>query len=57
VMDDAIQMHGSLGFSEDVPFSIWYRHSRAARIADGPDEVHDVVVARDFLLGDLNLLV
>jgi acyl-CoA dehydrogenase len=57
VLDDAIQMHGSLGFSEDVPFSTWYRLARSARIADGPDEVHEVVVARDFLLGKLNLLV
>ncbi len=57
VLDDAIQMHGALGYSEDMPFSVWYRHARAARIADGPDEVHEVVVARDFLLGELNLLV
>jgi acyl-CoA dehydrogenase len=57
VLDDAIQMHGSLGYSDDMPFAQWYRGARAARIADGPDEVHDVVVARDFLLGKLNLLV
>ena len=56
-LDDAIQMHGSLGYSEDMPFSTWYRYARSARIADGPDEVHDVVVARDFLLGKLELLV
>lgn len=57
VLDDAIQMHGSLGFSEDLPFSLWYRFARSARIADGPDEVHDVVVARDFLRGALTTLV
>ena len=57
VLDDAIQMHGALGYSDDMPFAQWYRGARAARIADGPDEVHDVVVARDFLLGKLNLLV
>lgn len=57
VLDDAIQMHGSLGYSEDLPFSLWYRFSRAARIADGPDEVHTVVVARDFLRGALTTLV
>lgn len=56
-LDDAIQMHGSLGYSEDMPFSLWYRFARAARIADGPDEVHDVVVARDFLRGALTTLV
>ncbi|AKU95409.1 Acyl-CoA dehydrogenase [Labilithrix luteola] len=57
VLDDAIQMHGALGFSEDMPFSMWYRFARSARIADGPDEVHDVVVARDFLRGALETLV
>ena len=57
VLDDAIQMHGALGYSDDMPFAQWYRGARAARIADGPDEVHDVVVARDFLLGKLDVLV
>ena len=57
VLDDAIQMHGGLGYSEDLPFATWYRGARAARIADGPDEVHTMVVARDFLKNRLNLLV
>ncbi|EYF01145.1 acyl-CoA dehydrogenase family protein [Chondromyces apiculatus] len=57
VLDDAIQMHGGLGFSDDMPFAAWYRHSRAARIADGPDEVHDMVVARDYLTRGIELLV
>jgi acyl-CoA dehydrogenase len=57
VLDDAIQLHGALGYSTDMPFADWYRHARASRIADGPDEVHEVVVARDFLLGRLNVLV
>ncbi len=56
-LDDAIQMHGGLGFSEDMPFAQWYRFARSARLADGPDEVHDMVIARDFLLGRVNLLV
>jgi acyl-CoA dehydrogenase len=57
VLDDAIQMHGGLGYSEDLPFALWYRGARAARIADGPDEVHLGVVARDYLTGKLPLLV
>ena len=57
VLDDAIQMHGGLGYSEDMPFARWYRFARAARIADGPDEVHRWVVARTFLKGELELLV
>src|SRR5260370_36592332 len=57
VLDDAIQMHGALGYSEDLPFSTWYRYARSARIADGPDGVHTVVVARDFLRGNLETRV
>lgn len=57
VLDDAIQMHGGLGYSDDVPFGRWYRAARAARIADGPDEVHTITVARDWLLGRLEVLV
>lgn len=56
-LDDAIQFHGALGFSEDKPFATWYRFCRSARLADGPDEVHRMVVARDFMLGRLELLV
>ncbi|HXX29630.1 MAG TPA: acyl-CoA dehydrogenase family protein [Myxococcaceae bacterium] len=57
VLDNAIQMHGARGYSEDLPFALWYRSARAARIADGPDEVHLGVVARDYLSGRLPLLV
>jgi acyl-CoA dehydrogenase len=57
VLDDAIQIHGALGISDDMPFGTWYRYARSARIADGPDEVHEVVMARDFLRGKLELLV
>lgn len=57
VLDDAIQMHGGLGYSDDMPFAQWYRTARAARIADGPDEVHQMVIARDFVRGRLDLLV
>ena len=56
-LDDAIQMHGSLGYSDDMPLAQRYRHARSARIADGPDEVHNVVVARDYLRGRLDVLV
>jgi acyl-CoA dehydrogenase len=56
VLDDAIQMHGALGYSTDMPFAGWYRAARAARIADGPDEVHTMVVARDVLKQRISLL-
>ena len=49
VIDRAIQVHGSLGFSTDLPLEHMYRAARAARIYDGPDEVHKVTVARQIM--------
>ena len=51
VLDRAIQVHGSLGFSSDMPLEAMYRWARAARLYDGPDEVHKVSVARRILRG------
>ncbi len=49
VIDRAIQVHGAMGVSEDTPLASMYREARAARIYDGPDEVHRMVVARRIL--------
>ncbi len=49
VLDRAIQVHGALGLTDETPLSYWYRHERAARIYDGPDEVHKAVVAKSAL--------
>lgn len=46
VLDRAIQVHGALGMTDDLPLAYWYRHERAARIYDGPDEVHKRSVAK-----------
>jgi acyl-CoA dehydrogenase len=46
VLDRAIQTHGSLGMTEDTPLAMMWRFSRMLRIADGPDEVHKMVIAR-----------
>lgn len=46
VLDRAIQCLGALGVSDDTPVAAMWRHSRALRIADGPDEVHKMVIAR-----------
>lgn len=46
VLDRAIQTHGALGVSDDLPLAFWWRHERAARIYDGPDEVHLASIAR-----------
>jgi len=49
VLDRAIQVHGGLGITDYTLLSHWFRHERAARIYDGPDEVHKTVVARMML--------
>jgi len=49
VLDRAIQTHGALGVTDDTPLASMYRHARAARIYDGPDEVHRMVVSRRVL--------
>jgi acyl-CoA dehydrogenase len=49
VVDRALQLHGALGYSADLPLERWYRDARAARIYDGPSEVHRMVIARNVL--------
>jgi acyl-CoA dehydrogenase len=51
VIDRAIQVHGALGTTSDTPLERMYRNARYARIYDGPDEVHHMVVARRLLAG------
>jgi acyl-CoA dehydrogenase len=49
IIDDAIQMHGAAGLSQDFPLGAMYMAARTLRLADGPDEVHRMVVARNEL--------
>ncbi|UCH58609.1 MAG: acyl-CoA dehydrogenase family protein [Anaerolineales bacterium] len=49
VLDRAIQVHGGMGMTDNLPLAYWYRHERATRIYDGPDEVHKISVARHIL--------
>jgi acyl-CoA dehydrogenase len=49
VIDRAVQAHGALGYSTDLPLEAMYRFARAARIYDGPDEVHRQSAARQIL--------
>jgi alkylation response protein AidB-like acyl-CoA dehydrogenase len=51
VLDRAIQVHGGLGVSDDTPLAFMWRQARSARIYDGPDEVHKMLVAREVLKG------
>jgi acyl-CoA dehydrogenase len=46
VIDRAIQVHGGAGVSDDTPLAMMWAHARTLRIADGPDEVHEMVIAR-----------
>jgi alkylation response protein AidB-like acyl-CoA dehydrogenase len=49
VVDRALQVHGGLGMTDDTPLAFFYRHERAARIYDGPDEVQKLSLARRIL--------
>ena len=51
VIDRAIQVHGALGYSTDLPLEGMYRIARNFRISDGADEVHKVTIARQLLRG------
>ena len=46
VLDEAIQMHGGQGISQDTPLAHAWIHQRTLRLADGPDAVHRRQVAR-----------
>jgi acyl-CoA dehydrogenase len=51
VIDDAIQMHGGIGVSNDTPLANMWAGQRTLRLADGPDAVHRMVVGRHELKG------
>jgi len=46
IIDRAIQVHGGGGVSDDFPLAAMYAHMRTLRLADGPDEVHKMTIAR-----------
>ncbi|MDC1329136.1 acyl-CoA dehydrogenase family protein, partial [Pseudomonadales bacterium] len=46
IIDQAIQMHGATGISQWSPLAGMYADMRHLRFADGPDEVHHMVVGR-----------
>ena len=49
IIDRAIQVHGGGGVSNDFPLAYMWAHMRTLRLADGPDEVHKLSVARQEL--------
>ena len=46
IIDEAMQMHGGIGMSDDTPLASWYGAQRTLRFADGPDAVHRMVIGR-----------
>jgi acyl-CoA dehydrogenase len=46
IIDRAIQVHGGAGVSDDTPLAWMWAHMRTLRLADGPDEVHKLSIAR-----------
>jgi acyl-CoA dehydrogenase len=49
IVDRAIQIHGGGGVSQDFPLAMMYAYLRTLRLADGPDEVHKLSLARQEL--------
>jgi acyl-CoA dehydrogenase len=49
IIDRAIQVHGALGYSTDVPLERMMRNARSARLVDGADEVHMQTIARNMI--------
>jgi alkylation response protein AidB-like acyl-CoA dehydrogenase len=49
IVDRALQVHGALGISDETPLARAYQDARAARIYDGPSEVHRMLIARNLL--------
>ena len=49
VVDRALQVHGGLGMTDDTLLAFFFRHERAARIYDGPDEVQKLSLAKRIL--------
>ncbi len=49
VVDRAIQVHGGLGYSRDLPLEAFYRGIRVYRIYDGTSEIHRLIIARNLL--------
>ena len=49
VIDDAIQMHGAAGLTEDFFLAEAYNYARQIRLADGPDQVHMMSLGRQII--------
>jgi alkylation response protein AidB-like acyl-CoA dehydrogenase len=51
VVDRALQIHGGMGYTRELPFERWYRQVRLFRIFEGTDEMQRLILSRDLLRG------
>ncbi|MFI7673106.1 acyl-CoA dehydrogenase family protein [Actinophytocola sp. NPDC049390] len=51
VVDRALQIHGGMGYTRELPLEWWYRAVRVTRIFEGTDEVQRMILSRDLLRG------
>ncbi len=51
VIDRAMQIHGGLGMTKDLPLERWYRELRIRRVGEGPSEVQRLIMARELIGG------
>jgi acyl-CoA dehydrogenase len=57
VIDRAIQIHGGMGVTKDLPLERWYREVRIRRIGEGPTEVQRLIVGRELLNGPYRFFI
>jgi acyl-CoA dehydrogenase len=55
VVDRALQIHGGMGYTKELPLEWWYRAVRAMRIFEGTDEVQRLILSRDLLRGHVRI--
>ncbi|MCP5028424.1 MAG: cyclohexanecarboxyl-CoA dehydrogenase [Actinomycetia bacterium] len=51
VVDRAMQIHGGVGMTKDLPLERWYREMRIRRVGEGPSEVQRLIIARELMGG------
>jgi acyl-CoA dehydrogenase len=54
VVDRAMQIHGAMGMTKDLPLERWYREIRIRRIGEGPSEIQRLIIARDLIGASLH---
>ncbi|KKK37821.1 acyl-CoA dehydrogenase [Mesobacillus campisalis] len=55
VIDRALQIHGGMGYTRELPLERWYREARLWRIYDGTDEIQKLIISRNLIKGHVKL--